>query len=131
MPGRRFYGLLILAAVLGCLLARVGAQTQIARPSKFRTIRRDSRMLSSHISLPVRAGESQLPAAASPDIIWVQCPAEAIVLDPAVTCGYLPVPMHRERPEQTEKIKIYFEVYPHTNAGQAESAILVNGGGRV
>jgi pimeloyl-ACP methyl ester carboxylesterase len=37
--------------------------------------------------------------------------------------------MHRAQPEKTEKIKIYFEVYPHENAGQAESAILVNGGG--
>jgi len=129
MPGRRFCGLLILAAVLGCLLGRVQAQTQIARPSKFRSIRHDSFILRSHISLPARAGEAQLPAADSPDIIWVQCPAEAIGLDPAVTCGYLPVPMHRERPEKTEKIKIYFEVYPHTNAGQAASAILVNGGG--
>jgi pimeloyl-ACP methyl ester carboxylesterase len=39
------------------------------------------------------------------------------------------VPLHREQSQKNEKIRIYFEVYPHTNAGRAVSAILVNGGG--
>ncbi len=129
MPGRRFYRLLFFAALLGSLAGMVGGQTQLVRLSTFRPTPRDPRSLGSHVTIPVRAEKSHLPATASPDIIWVQCPVEAIALDPAVTCGYLPVPMHREQPKKTEKIKIYFEVYPHENAGQAESAILVNGGG--
>jgi pimeloyl-ACP methyl ester carboxylesterase len=64
----------------------------------------------------------------SPDVIGVQCPPEALNLDPAVTCGKLPVPLDRRHPDGP-KIKIYFEVYPHTNSGPAESAILVNPGG--
>jgi pimeloyl-ACP methyl ester carboxylesterase len=58
----------------------------------------------------------------------VQCPPEALNLDPEVTCGKLPVPLDRRDPDGP-KIKIYFEVYPHTNPGPAESAILVNTGG--
>jgi pimeloyl-ACP methyl ester carboxylesterase len=112
----------------GLVLTSAGHAAQILQAPKFRFFKY-ARSFGSHISLPVRVGESQPPATASPDIIWVQCPAEAIGLDPAVACGYLPVPFHRERPEETEKIKIYFEVYPHTNGGRAESAILVNPGG--
>jgi pimeloyl-ACP methyl ester carboxylesterase len=43
-------------------------------------------------------------------------------------CGTLPVPLDRRHPER-EKIKIYFELYLHTNSGPAESAILANPGG--
>jgi pimeloyl-ACP methyl ester carboxylesterase len=43
-------------------------------------------------------------------------------------CGKLPVPLDRQHP-QGRKIKIYFELYLHTNSGPAESAILANPGG--
>src|SRR5271169_3098611 len=64
--------------------------------------------------------------ASTPDVVWVQCPAEAQAL--GATCGKLPVPFDRRHPERG-KIRIYFEVYPHSAAGSAESAILVNFGG--
>ena len=46
----------------------------------------------------------------------------------ASLCGFIPAPLDREHPNGT-KIQIYFELYPHTGAGTAESAILVNFGG--
>jgi pimeloyl-ACP methyl ester carboxylesterase len=116
-------------AGLMVLAMTVLASAQIAPPSKSRLTQRYSRNLGSQRPLPLRTQEPRLPAAASPNIIWVQCPAEAIGLDPAVTCGYLPVPMHRDQPKNPEKIRIYFEVYPHANPGQAVSAILANLGG--
>ena len=73
-----------------------------------------------------RAQATPLPASASPDIIWVQCPADAQAL--GATCGKLPVPLDRNDP-QGSKIGIYFEIYTHTNTGPAESAILLNPGG--
>ncbi len=39
----------------------------------------------------------------------------------------MPVPLDRRHPEK-EKIKIYFELYLHTNPGPAESALLGNAG---
>jgi pimeloyl-ACP methyl ester carboxylesterase len=69
-----------------------------------------------------------MPATASRDIIWATCPPDADALDPAVSCGYVPVPLDWKHPER-EKINIYFELYPHTNRGSAESAILFNIGG--
>ena len=64
----------------------------------------------------------------SHSVIWITCPSDALQLDPGVTCGKLPVPLDRRHPDGA-KIKIYFEVYPHTNPGSAESAILLNTGG--
>ncbi len=75
-----------------------------------------------------RAQTPRLPASASRNIIPALCPPDAIALDPAVSCGYVPVPLERKYPTE-EKINIYFEVYPHTNAGPAESAIVPNLGG--
>jgi pimeloyl-ACP methyl ester carboxylesterase len=46
----------------------------------------------------------------------------------ASLCGFIPVPLDREHPNGTQ-IQIYFELYPHTGGGTAESAILVNFGG--
>lgn len=40
-------------------------------------------------------------------------------------CGYIPVPLDREHPNGAQ-LQIYFEVYPHTAVGEAESAIMVN-----
>jgi pimeloyl-ACP methyl ester carboxylesterase len=73
-----------------------------------------------------RAQRLSLPAMASPEIIWVQCPPPAQALGAA--CGKLPVPLDRRHPAGA-KIEIYFELYLHTNPGPAESAILVNPGG--
>ena len=119
----------VLSLILGVVLKGLAAGAPIAPPSKFRLTPRYSRNHGSQRPPSLRTPEQRLSATASPGIIWVQCPAEAIGLDPAVTCGYLPVPLDRKRPDETEKIKIYFEVYPHTNAGPAESAILGNPGG--
>jgi len=82
--------------------------------------------LPSETSLHRGANEARLRATASPDIIWIQCPAQAQIL--GAKCGKLPVPFDRAHPEG-EKIEIYFELYLHTNPGPAESAILLNGGG--
>jgi pimeloyl-ACP methyl ester carboxylesterase len=68
----------------------------------------------------------RLMPTASPDIVWVQCPAPAQAL--GAMCGKLPVPLDRRNP-QGQKIGIYFELYLHTNSGPAESAILLNPGG--
>jgi pimeloyl-ACP methyl ester carboxylesterase len=46
----------------------------------------------------------------------------------ASLCGYIPVPLDRKHPNGAQ-IQIYFELYPHTSGGPAESAILVNFGG--
>jgi hypothetical protein len=43
-------------------------------------------------------------------------------------CGTLPVPLDRRHPDK-KKIKIYFELYLHSNPGPAESAIIGNPGG--
>jgi pimeloyl-ACP methyl ester carboxylesterase len=65
---------------------------------------------------------------ASKNIVSVPCPPDAIALSPVAFCGYLPLPLERNHPNE-EKINIYFEVYPHTNAGPAVSAIVPNFGG--
>lgn len=59
----------------------------------------------------------------SSNVISVPCPEPTASL-----CGYVPVPLDRAHPKGTQ-IQIYFELYPHTAAGPAQSAILVNGGG--
>lgn len=64
-----------------------------------------------------------VPAAAPAGVTSAPCP------DPSASlCGYLPVPLDRDHPLGAT-ISIYFEVYPHTNAGPAQSAILANFGG--
>lgn len=65
-------------------------------------------------------------AATAADVVWIQCPPEAQKL--GGLCGTLPVPLDRSHPDGT-KIRIYFEVYLHTNPGPAVSAILANPGG--
>jgi hypothetical protein len=124
-------GIVILAAMLsvGTGLIAVSASGQFAPPFQIQRGRRAPQRGSRQNPPALYVEASKLPTATSHAIIWVQCPADATSLYPRVTCGYLPVPLHREQPQKTEKIRIYFEVYPHTNAGQAVSAILVNGGG--
>jgi pimeloyl-ACP methyl ester carboxylesterase len=70
----------------------------------------------------------RLSTAPSKNIVAVPCPPDAIALSPAVLCGYLPLPLERNHPNE-EKINMYFEVYPHTSPGPAVSAIVPNFGG--
>ena len=65
------------------------------------------------------------PALVTPNasISYVACPEIT-----ASVCGYVPVPLDRKHPNGTH-LQIYFEVYPHTGGGAAESAIMVNLGG--
>jgi len=112
--------------ILSLLIPGLVAVAQITPPSKFRLTPHDPRTLGSRSPLPLRAQEPRLPVTASPDIVWVQCPPEAQSL--GATCGRLPVPVNHHHPDG-EKIRIYFELYLHTNAGAAESAILANTGG--
>jgi pimeloyl-ACP methyl ester carboxylesterase len=62
-------------------------------------------------------------ATSSASITDVTCPEVT-----ASRCGYVPVPLDRRYPNGTH-LQIYFEVYPHTAAGAAVSAIMVNLGG--
>jgi pimeloyl-ACP methyl ester carboxylesterase len=78
--------------------------------------------------LLLRVQSSRLPATVSKSIVSVPCPPDAMALSPAAFCGYLPLPLERKHPNE-EKINFYFEVYPHTNAGPAVSAIVPNFGG--
>ena len=63
------------------------------------------------------------PALKSPNLTPVACPESTADL-----CGYMAVPLDRRHPKGAQ-IQIYFERYPHTRSGPAESAILVNLGG--
>jgi pimeloyl-ACP methyl ester carboxylesterase len=66
----------------------------------------------------------KLPASATPDAIPTKCPPEAV----GAVCGYVKVPLDRTS-ATSGKIRINFELYPHSNSGPAESAILANVGG--
>jgi pimeloyl-ACP methyl ester carboxylesterase len=121
----RTTSVVILVITFLCLAPAMHAQ-QIASPPRMRLGQNSSR--ASRL-LGERTQPATVPAMASPEIIWVQCPAEATGLGPAVTCGYLPVPLAREHPRGVAQIEIYFELYLHTNPGPAESAIFINPGG--
>src|SRR6516225_8096081 len=115
----------LLPAILIASLATVLAQAQTIVPSRVRFPQHQPNRLSGQTLTP-RTQSPRLATTVSPDVIWVQCPAEAHSL--GATCGKLPVPLDRQHPAGA-KIGIYFERYPHTNPGPAESAILVNTGG--
>jgi len=117
--------ILLLVIVMAFALAKL-SQAQIDTPPKSRFPQNQSYRRNLHRTIPARAQPSHLPAAASLNIIWVQCPEEAQSL--GATCGRLPVPLDHHHPDG-EKIRIYFELYVHTNSGAAESAILANIGG--
>ena len=63
------------------------------------------------------------PRVQPPNVTPATCPEPTADL-----CGYVPVPLDRRYPNGAQ-IQIYFERYPHTGGGTAESAILVNFGG--
>src|SRR5690242_5154759 len=104
---------IMLAVILCCSfgLDPASSWAQIARPSQILRGQGTSQRLSIQNPPSFHTQGPRMLTTTSPDILWVQCPAEATGLDPAVACGYLPVPMHREQPEKTEKIRIYFEIY--------------------
>lgn len=71
-----------------------------------------------------RVGPLIPPASATQEVAWVECQPEAV----GALCGYVPVPLDRKHPKRGT-INIYFELYPHSGSGPAESAILFNHGG--
>lgn len=107
------------------VLAPASVYGQTVHPSQFQPSERLWRSPSQSMP-PQRAQSQRMPVTASPDIIWVTCPAEAQAL--GAMCGTLPVPLDRKNP-QGATIQIYFELYLHTNSGPAESAVLFNPGG--
>jgi pimeloyl-ACP methyl ester carboxylesterase len=111
-------------ALLGTV--RTSASGQIAQLSQMQPRQRIDRRLISQNPLAPRVQAPRPPATLSPDIVWVQCPVEAQAL--GATCGRLPVPLDRHHPEG-EQIRIYFEIYLHSNSGLAQSAIVPNAGG--
>ena len=75
-------------------------------------------------SLSRSAATPRLPAMASSQIVSASCPPDGV----GAVCGYLPVPLDWNHPRGAE-IQIFFELFPHSNPGPAESAILANFGG--
>ena len=63
------------------------------------------------------------PHVIPPNITPVACPELTADL-----CGYIAAPLDRRHPKGAQ-VQIYFERYPHTGGGPAQSAILVNLGG--
>jgi len=109
----------------GLVVAQTSAQ-DIGRPLESTTTMRFPRKLGLPVSHLLSREIAHPPASASLDIDWVQCPAEAEIL--GAMCGYVPVPLDRQHPDRA-KIRIYFELYVHSNPGPAESAIMANPGG--
>ena len=121
---RAALGIFFYSALLG--MVPTWASGQITRLSQIQPGERISRRLIAQNSLAARVQAPRPPATLSPDIVWVQCPVEAQAL--GATCGRLPVPLDRRHPEG-EKVRIYFEIYLHSNPGSAQSAIVPNMGG--
>src|SRR6516225_8803174 len=121
LPGKSPMVRIFVPVLLGMLGSPVYAQ--IPAPFKFQLGPRLPGSPSSQSALRLRSQAPRPLATASKDIISVQCPPEAIALNPAVSCGYVPVPLDRKHPNR-EKINIYFEVYPHSSPGPAESAVV-------
>src|SRR5450755_1630935 len=95
------------------------------RPDMVQTLTLPQRHGVSQVHQSFRASAAPLTGAAvtlPASVIPAVCPEAGAV------CGYLPVPLDRNHPKDGT-IAIYFEVYPHTNPGSAQSAILMNFGG--
>jgi pimeloyl-ACP methyl ester carboxylesterase len=71
----------------------------------------------------LRVESPRLPAFAV-NTVPTTCPPEAL----NAVCGFVRVPLNREH-RNGAKIGIYFELYQHSSAGPAQSAILANFGG--
>ena len=58
-----------------------------------------------------------------------KCPADARAIEKRATCGYVALPLDREKPAG-KKIRVYFEHYPHSERGKtALSTVLSIEGG--
>ena len=117
--------LLLLVVEAGLAMAVFG-QAQVVVPPRARFPQHQPHKLRQQGLTPLLAQPSLLPATATRDVIQVNCPVEAQAL--GAVCGYVPVPLHRDRPNG-ETINIYFEIYAHSNPGPAQSAIVPNAGG--
>lgn len=73
-----------------------------------------------------RAEAPRLPASITSDVVQNACAPEGAAL--GAVCGYVNVPFDRKHLNHGT-IPIYFELYPHSGPGSAESAILANFGG--
>ena len=64
-----------------------------------------------------------------PPVILEPCPVEALELHRRATCGFVPVPLDRTRPNGT-KIRIYFERYPRRlrNEARVSTVVSIEGG---
>ena len=126
--------LLLLVVEAGLAMAVFG-QAQVVVPPRARFPQHQPHKLRQQGLTPLLAQPSLLPAMATRDVIQVNCPVEAQAL--GAVCGYVPVPLHRDRPSgelhrdrpNGETINIYFEIYAHSNPGPAQSAIVPNAGG--
>src|SRR5215469_5645627 len=86
-----------LASAVGVLTATGSAQAQL--PHNFRHILPFSRPRS--VPQVQRPGVMFAPmVSAAEKVISAACPHEALALDPAVECGYVPVPLEREHPKE-------------------------------
>lgn len=106
-------------------IASFYAQAQIAPrhfPDLNRLMRRTNGLRVTRPIFAVAPSNVSAPSK-SANVISAPCPEPTASL-----CGYVPVPLDRAHPHGP-KIQIYFELYPHTAPGPAQSAILVNGGG--
>jgi len=126
VPGKSPMVPIFVSVLLGMLAAPVHAQ--IPGLFKFQLGPRRPGSPSSQGTLPLRPEAARPLVATAKDIISAQCPPQAVGLNPAVSCGYLPVPLDR-RHKHGQQINIYFEVYPHSNPGPAESALVIGNGG--
>lgn len=127
-PGRMKFGmngktglitrLIFIVCVPAILAAAQTPQRNIQLPTFTRHMAPASRAINAQATRPL-AMAAPIPASVIPAV----CPEPTASL-----CGYLPVPLDRKHP-LGPKIQIYFEVYPHTNAGPAQSAIVPNFGG--
>jgi pimeloyl-ACP methyl ester carboxylesterase len=120
----------VLWLVSVCTLCCVAAEAQVISLSDHpHTVRAPARLpliprsparaglSGSMVAKPLASG-APLPA----NVTLVSCPEGNSV------CGLVRVPLDRRQPKGTQ-ISIYFERYFHSNAGPAESAIMVNQGG--
>jgi pimeloyl-ACP methyl ester carboxylesterase len=113
------------AMTLGAFLViSMSSHAQIAQQTRLQRSQRFTRRV-----VPQGRGTLALitPLTTKEGIPEVTCPPDAAAAG-AATCGYVPVPLHRDLPDG-ETIHIYFEVYAHSNPGPAESAIVANAGG--
>jgi hypothetical protein len=106
---------LLILVVSGCLVSMGSAQVQNTILSRLRRDARGFRLLQKQTSSVKQS--SQLPPFSN-DVIPTQCPADAIEFG-AAACGYVKVPLDRDDPS-LGKIRIYFELYLHSDSGHGE-----------